>query len=323
MEINLINFKKTLDIFQDFGYNLTMKSIMSVTEFFTTYAPTEERAKEIFRNWRWEDGNPVCPYCECKNVHISTGKQPYRCKSCHKRFTVKTKSILQASNISVQKWLYVIYKMCVSKKGISSIQLAKEIGIAQSTAWYVMQKIRDSYQFKQYLSGIVEVDETYVGGERKNQHANKRRYSGRGIVGKKTVMGLRSRDGEMIGKVVKSNKKNILQGVIHSTVDPDSLVITDDHKSYTGLQYNHKVINHSLRQYVNGIIHTNGIESIWAILKRAYMGTYHHMSFKHLQRYVNEIAFRINTSKLSVEDFIGFTCINMNDKIVTRKDIIA
>ena len=306
-----INFKKALDRLENLGYTLTMKDIMSVTEFFTTYAPTEMHAKEIFRKWRWDGGIPVCPYCSCNEVHISEGKQPFRCKECHKRFTVKTGTILQASNMSVQKWLYIIYKMCVSKKGIASTQLAREIGIAQSTAWYAMQKIRESYQFNQYLNGIVEVDETYIGGKERNKHANKKFNDGRGTANKKPVMGLRSRDGIAIGKVVDDTTKHTLQGVVCTSVAGTATVITDDHKSYSGLPYDHRVVNHSAKEYVDGMAHTNGIESIWAILKRAYIGIYHYMSIKHLQRYVDEIMFRINTRILSVEGFIGFTCMSM------------
>lgn len=312
------------------GYNIPiMKETMSVTEFYTKYAPTEAEAIKRFAEVRWavNGGKPICPFCKKYRIAKYKGVQPYRCKDCRHRFTVKTRTILQSSHISVQKWLFTIYLMGVSRKGISSLQLSREIGVTQKSAWYMLQKVRECYDYSLYLSGVVEVDETLIGGKERNKHASKRLYVGGGDRGKTAVMGMKDRSGVVQGRVVENRKAETLQPIIDDRVAYDSTIITDEHGAYEGLRYRgyrHRVINHSARQYVDGMAHTNGIESFWALLKRGIYGTFHHISKKHLQRYVNEFAFRLNCNRQpSIIYFMRYTIINGNGIIKTQREIRA
>ncbi len=188
------------------GYNIPISNekIMSVKGFYSEYAPTKEKAIEKFESIRWADGEITCPICESKRIaKVERQKQPYRCKDCRKRFTVKTNTIMQASKISVQNWLYAIYLMSTSKKGISSLQLSRELGITQKSSWYMLQKIRECYEFDLKIDGLVEIDELFVGGKEKNKHVHKKSKQGRGVVDKIIVAGMRDRNGYVQGQIVE------------------------------------------------------------------------------------------------------------------------
>lgn len=283
------------------------KEEFSIYEFFHKF-PNEEAARLYFERYRWKDG-VECSYCyshniqECKN-HIP---MPYRCRDCRKHFSVRTDTILAESRLGLHKWLMAMYILNISRKGISSIQLAKHLGVTQKTAWFLAHRIRQTWKKnKNKLSKQVEVDETYIGGKEKNKHSDKKLRNGRGSTGKIAVMGMLERKGEVKALIVNSTNKETLISEINNNIDKNSFVYTDSFKSYNNIHgYNHESVNHSIGEYVKNQAHTNGIESFWALLKRGYYGIYHHMSGKHLQRYVDEFSHRHNTLSLSLLDCIN------------------
>lgn len=235
---------------------------------------------------------------------------PYRCKDCRKHFSVRVGTIFESSKVSLQIWLAAIYLMTVAKKGVSSLQMSRQLGITQKTAWMLCHKIREMWTIpvKPTMSGEVEVDESYFGGVDKNRHANKRAHAGRGAVGKQPVVGVYDRNGKVIGEVVNDVDRETLHAVINKSVRKGSSVYTDGHLGYHGLTgYNQDEVCHSVGEYVRGRIHTNGVESFWSLLKRGYYGTFHYMSPKHLQRYVNEFSSRQSMNRCDTIDVMAIT----------------
>lgn len=297
---------------------------ISVYEFMQKF-PDQDVAREYIEGRRWKNGIK-CAFCQSSRVTRQKNKQYIRCKDCRQIFTVRTGTIFERSHIPLQKWLYTMYLLTTSRKGISSLQLSKELGITQKSAWFLLHRIREACgNSDKKLCGEVEIDETYIGGKESNKHNSKKLKAGRGAVGKQAVVGLRERKGKVKAIPIESTDKETLHAIVRDNVRPGSTIYTDDNPSYTGALRRHKTVNHSAREYVSGMAHTNGIESVWAVLKRGYNGTYHNWSMKHCQRYVDEFAFRLNDGNVEVHvlDRIRSLCDKVNQGRITYKQLIS
>ena len=270
---------------------------VSVVELFEMF-PNDAAAEQWFEQQRWPNGI-TCPRCDSKrhSVIASRKPMPYRCKDCRKHFSVRVGTVMQDSNLDLQKWVIAIYMMTVGIKGTSSMRLHRDLKMTQSTAWHLMQRIRQSFvDAGNPLTGPVEVDETFIGGKEANRHASKKSLGGRWLAGKYAVVGMKSRDTKAVkAEVIAPVSSITLQRFVTKHTDHGTTVYSDQNPGYLGLRkhgYTLEQVNHSVKEYVNGQAHTNGIESFWAGLKRGYYGTYHKMSGKHLHRYVDEFAGR-------------------------------
>lgn len=287
------------------------RSTISTFQLFTLF-PDEETARVYLEGRIWPNG-PTCPACASQDRVITLGtcatRKPgyYRCLSCAFDFTVRTGTVMERSKVPLHKWLYSMYLLVTARKGISSMQLAKEIGVTQKTAWFILGRLREACggifpDGGDKLSGEIEIDECFVGGLEENKHEYKKLKQGRGSVGKVAVLGMRERGGRVHAKVIPDTGLGTIQNEIHGTVAPGSQLYTDEHGAYSdldGLFYRHSTVNHGSGEYVRGSAHTNGIESVWAVLKRGLHGVYHHASKKHLHRYVDEFTFRLNEGNVA------------------------
>ena len=263
---------------------------------------SDRDARLFLEERRWH-GHRVCPYCGTVIGQYHEKDGYYRCGTCNQVYTVRTGTIFERSHISLRKWLFALYYILTARKGVSSLQLSKHLGITQKSTWFMLQRIRTAMSAGGIcLSGTVEIDEAYIGGKESNKHESKKLKEGRGAVGKTPVMGMKERNGKVVATVVENANKATAETVIEKNVASDATVNTDESSIYNGVstKRKHVKVNHSAKVFVDGMASTNGIESVWAILKRMFYGTYHQFSRKHLQRYVDECTFRLNQGNCKV-----------------------
>ena len=301
---------------------------ITLAELFRMF-PDDATAEKWFAEQRWPDG-PHCPYCGSTNVQSGAKHKtmPYRCreKECAKRFSVRTKTPMEASNLGFQVWAIALYQVTTNLKGVSSMKLHRDLGITQRSAWFLSHRLRESWNERGAMyPGPVEVDETYIGGKRKNMSKAKRKaLTGRGTVGKAVVIGIKdSASNQVTARKIDATDADTLQGFVADHAAPGATVYTDEASAYKGMPFDHEAVNHSVGEYVRGQAHTNGIESFWSMLKRGYQGTFHHFSEKHLDRYVSEFAGRHNGRNADTIEMMSFAVSRMAGKRLRYDDLIG
>ena len=306
------------------------RSGMTLVELMDMF-PSENAAAEWFESIFW-DGERICGKCGSKRTkEAKHRKMPYWCSDCRSYFSMRTGTPMANSKISLRKWAIAIYLCLTSLKSISSMKLHRDLGISQRAAWFMLHRIRQAWAGNDdnndaaRLQGPVEVDETYIGGRRSNMSLAKRNsLKGRGPAGKCAVVGLKDRNSNQVrARRVAQTDTATLQGFIAEYADWLAEVYTDEHGAYRSLPYHHQSVKHSAHEYVRGQIHTNGVESFWSMFKRAHKGTFHKISPKHLNRYVQEFAAKHNMRDSDTLTQMRDTVARLVGRNLLYRDLIA
>ena len=304
---------------------------ITVQEFYQMF-PDEETAEQWFIKQRWPEG-VRCPHCGSDNIQEGTSykRMRFRCRKskaqgCGRFFSTKIGTFMENANVGYQDWLFAFYLVATNLKSISSMKIHRELKVSLKTAWFLAHRIRKAWNAgaDNLFEGPVECDETYFGGRRRNMPKSVRAsLTGRGSVGKVAVVGVRDRaTNQVSAQVVQDTEGDTLKGFVMGKVVPGTTIYTDDAKAYTNLP-NHQAVKHSVAEYVRGQVHTNGIESFWATLKRAHKGTFHRLSPKHLHRYVDEFVGRHNMREMDTLEQMAAIAGRMENAPLRYRDLVA
>lgn len=296
------------------------KNIVQLLDYFKE----EETCKKYLEMQRWGD-NVCCIHCG--NAKVYRTNRGFKCadKTCAKKFSVTTGTVFENTKIKLRYWFGAVYLATAHKKGVSSHQLSRDLGVTQKTAWFMLHRIRHTFNINNNakLDNMVEIDETYIGGKESNKNLSKRKKVN-GTANKTPVFGMLEREGKVITMVVKETNGNALKPIIRESVKTSATIITDGFGAYKHLDKEYKmhtIIQHDRNEYVNGIYHTNSIEGFWSLLKRGIFGIYHSVSPKHLERYCDEFSYRYNTRSIADTERFNVT-LGQTEGRLTYKTLI-